>query len=266
MQFLFKCLIMLSAMTVQVHAADKAKFDAKPAKPVTNPLPEMSMGDSKAPVTIIEYSSLTCGHCAQFHTNVLPQIQQKYINPGKVRIVFRDYPGDQVSLQAHQVAWCKGGIKYMDFMKLLYSSQEKWLTASDPLAALKSIAAQNGIPEKQFDACITDQELLDKIIQVRLEGQKKYHITATPTIVINAKIYPQALTFEEFEKIIKPLLEPAAEKNKNPTLEKVEKSPSTAEKNKQSFWEAIKKTTVEEPKKSTAEEVKKPTLEKVKKE
>jgi protein-disulfide isomerase len=182
-------------------------------KLVTKPLPEMGMGNPKAPITIINYSSLTCGHCAQFHTAVLPKIEEKYIKPGLVRIIFRDYPGDQVSINAHRLAWCKGEMKYLDFVKLLYSTQEKWLSASDPLAALKSIALQNGITAKQFEASLKDQELLDKIIQLRLEGQKKYNITATPTIIINAKIYPRALSFDEFEDIIKPLLAPTLEKD-----------------------------------------------------
>lgn len=163
---------------------------------------------------MINYSSLTCGHCAQFHTTILPKIEEKYIKPGYVRIIFRDFPGDQVSLKAHQLVWCKGELKYLDFVKLLYSTQEKWLTATDPIAALKSIAFQNGISAVQFETCLKDQELMDKIIQVRIDGQRKYKITVTPTIIINAKIYPGALSFEEFEKIARPLLSPTLEKAK----------------------------------------------------
>ncbi|OJW50603.1 MAG: hypothetical protein BGO67_05885 [Alphaproteobacteria bacterium 41-28] len=192
-------------------------------KLVSKPLPEMGMGNPKAPITIINYSSLTCGHCAQFHTAVLPKIEEKYIKPGLVRIIFRDFPGDQISINAHRLAWSKGEIKYLDFVKLLYSTQEKWLSASDPIAALKSIALQNGITAKQFEACLKDQELLDKIIQLRIEGQKKYNITATPTIIINAKIFPRALTFDEFEDIIKPLLAPSLEKDEQKVKGKEEK-------------------------------------------
>jgi protein-disulfide isomerase len=196
----------------EANKAPSGKEDK--VKLVSKPLPEMGMGSSKAPVTIINYSSLTCGHCAQFHTAVLPKIEEKYIKPGYVRIIFRDFPGDQISINAHRLAWCKGEMKYLDFVKLLYSTQEKWLLAPDPVAALKSIALQNGITAEQFEACLKDQELLDKIIQLRLEGQKKYNITATPTIIINAKIYPRALTFEEFEEIVRPLLAPSLGKDK----------------------------------------------------
>lgn len=184
------------------------------AKVAEKPLPEISMGSKDAPVVMINYSSLSCGHCAHFHTDILPQIEEKYIKPGYLRIIFRDYPGDQVSLRAHQLAWCKGEIKYLDFMKLLYTNQEKWLLADDPVIALKAIALQNGIPAKQFETCLKNQELLDQIIAIRLEGQKKYNITATPTIVINAKIYQKALTLEEITDIMKPLLASSVEKPK----------------------------------------------------
>lgn len=200
--------------------AEKTPENALTKKPVAKvaeaekALPEISMGSKDAPVVMINYSSLSCGHCAHFHTDILPQIEEKYIKPGYLRIVFRDYPGDQVSLRAHQLAWCKGEIKYLDFMKILYSNQEKWLLADDPVVALKAIALQNGIPPKQFETCLKNQELLDQIIALRLEGQKKYNITATPTIIINAKIYQKALTLEEIADIMKPLLASSVEKPK----------------------------------------------------
>jgi len=187
-------------MTIPAGYTDKDKESSQP-------LPEVSIGKPEAPVLIIDYSSLTCNHCANFYLDVIPQIQKKYVDPGYVRIVFRDFPGDKVSLEAHQIAWCKGEIKYLDFVKLLYSTQEKWLSAPDPIAALKSIVAQNGISAEQFDAALKNQELLEKIISVRLEGQKKYKINATPTIIINAKMHNKALSMQEIDEILKPILE-----------------------------------------------------------
>lgn len=183
-------------------------------------LPEIAMGRKDAPVVMINYSSLTCGHCAHFNNDILPKVKEKYIKPGYLRIIFRDYPGDQVSLRAHQLAWCKGEIKYLDFMKLLYESQEKWLLASDPIAALKSIALKNGITAQQFEACLKNQEVLDQIISMRLEGQKKYNITATPTIIINAKIYQKALDIKELDDIMKPLLATATKNAKKGLFKK----------------------------------------------
>lgn len=204
MRLIIRTLIFL-VMTIPAGYTDKDKESSQP-------LPEVSIGKPEAPVLIIDYSSLTCNHCAHFYLDVIPQIQKKYIDPGYVRIVFRDFPGDKVSLEAHQIAWCKGEIKYLDFVKLLYSTQEKWLSAPDPIAALKSIVAQNGISAEQFDAALKNQELLEKIISVRLEGQKKYKINATPTIIINAKMHNKALSMQEIDDILKPILEKEKEK------------------------------------------------------
>ncbi len=195
------------------------KSTEKPAKK-TKSLPEICMGDSKAPVKIFVYTSLTCPHCAHFHHDVIPQVETKYVKPGYAWIVFRDFPGDKVSLEAHQVAWCKGEIKYLDFVNLIYSNQDKWLTAKDPIAALKEIMVKHGVSNEQFDAAIKNAELMDKIVQTRLEGQKKYKITATPTIIISGKIYPRALTFKEIDEILQPLLKPASKDGKKKKEEK----------------------------------------------
>ncbi|MBL8677128.1 MAG: DsbA family protein [Alphaproteobacteria bacterium] len=184
----------------------------KPAPIPKTPLPEVSMGSAKAPVVVINYSSFTCTHCANFHTDVLPKVVEEYIKSGKVRIIFRDYPGDQLSVQAHQLAWCQGELKYLNFSKVFYSTQDKWLTEKDPIKALKEIALKNGLTKEQIDACLKNQELLDKILQVRIDGQKKYKITATPTIIINAKIYPRTLSFKEFKEAVDPLLKPKIDK------------------------------------------------------
>ena len=228
MHFLFRTLLLLPLLVSNLNAAEekqkaetkstseiKSKTDDKLAdKAVPKPLPEMSMGSQKAPVVVIDYSSLTCHHCAEFHTTILPKIEEKYIKPGLVRIVIRDYPSDQISLAAHQLAWCRGELKYLDFLKFLYSKQNTWLMQDDPMAALKTIALQNGITPEQYEACHKNQELLDRIVQGRLDGQKKYNIIATPTIVINAKVYQHALSFDEFEKIVKPLLPQPKAKSK----------------------------------------------------
>jgi len=197
-----------SENATKVSAVEPSKETKKGVekKVSVKPLPEISMGSKDAPVVMINYSSLSCGHCAHFYTDTLPEIQKKYIKPGHLRIIFRDYPGDQVSLKAHQLAWCKGEIKYLDLMKILYTAQDKWLLADDPVTALKAVALQNGITPQQFDACLKNQELLDQIIAERLNGQKKYNIKATPTIVINAKIIQKALNLEELDDIMKPFL------------------------------------------------------------
>src|SRR3990167_10029270 len=124
---------LLFCMLMLVTPLQAKKEDKKTAP---KPLPEICIGDSKAPILIIDYSSLTCNHCADFYLNVIPEIKAKYINSGDVRLIFRDFPGDQVSLKAHQVAWSKGEMKYLDFVQLLYENQDKWLSEKDPVASL----------------------------------------------------------------------------------------------------------------------------------
>lgn len=227
MQFFFRAFLLMTfvMMTFAVNAgeesaaskpADKSEVKASEKsdktevkadeEPPVKPMPEMGLGRKDAPIVIIDYSSLTCNHCAEFHTDILKKIEEKYIKPGHVRIIIRDYPSDQLSLAAHQLAWCRGELKYMDFLKTLYSKQKEWLLSKDPMEELKKIALQNGITKDQIEACFKNQVLLDRIVQGRLEGMKKYNITATPTLVINAKVYQHALSFEEFEKIVKPLI------------------------------------------------------------
>lgn len=204
MKFILTSLVLFSMTIGNGYTKEEKSKEAS--------LPEVSLGSPKAPVVVIDYASLTCHHCAQFHNDVLPEIQKNYIDPGLVRVIIRDYPGDQVSLIAHQIAWSKGEVKYLDLLKYLYSTQDEWLLASDPKAALKKIVAKKGITGEQFDKLLKDKELMDKVVRARLEGKKKYNITATPTIIINAKIYPRTLNFEEFEAIVDPLLKPTIEK------------------------------------------------------
>jgi len=192
---------------------------AEKDKKVTTSLPEISMGKPDAPVLIIEYSSLTCTHCAEFHKTVMPIIKKKYIQPGYVRLVLRDFPGDRIALTAHQTAWCKGKEKYLGFVKLFYDTQDKWLLAKDPVKALQDVALENGITKQQFEDCVKSSALMDKIIQSRLKGQKKYKITATPTLVIDAtskepKVFQEALTLKEIEDVLQPLLKPYLEQEK----------------------------------------------------
>jgi len=220
MRFFLSLLLTFTVLTVSACAEKEKKKEKEFPS-----LPEIVMGSSTAPILIIDYSSLTCNHCAEFYLKVVPKIKDKYIKHGKVRLIFRDFPGDQVSLKAHQVAWCKGEMKYLDFVKLIYENQDKWLTSDDPIEALKKIVAKHGISAKEFDKALKNQEIMDKIIQARLEGQKKYTIKATPTLVINAKVYPEALSLEAVDEILTPILNPEAAKKKKD--QKAKEAPKT---------------------------------------
>lgn len=168
---------------------------------------ERILGNPDAPVTIIEYASLTCPHCAQFHTEVLPQLKERYIAPGKVRLIYRDFPLDQTALAAAALAHCAGPERYFSMLDVLFQTQGNWARAGDPIAALKRLGKLGGLTEQEMAACLADEELSDGILRQRLAGQNEYDIGSTPTFIIDGKAYPGARDVEEFGELIDPLLD-----------------------------------------------------------
>jgi protein-disulfide isomerase len=167
---------------------------------------EEALGDPNAPVTIIEYASLTCPHCAHFQKDVLPKLKERYIATGKVRLVYRDFPLDQRALAAAILAHCAGPERYFGFVDVLFQTQESWARADDYVAALKQIGKLGGLTEKQMDACFADQDLTNRILQSRLDAQKEHDVSSTPTFIIDGKAYPGARDIDEFASLIDPLL------------------------------------------------------------
>jgi protein-disulfide isomerase len=167
---------------------------------------EQILGDPQAPVTIIEYASLTCPHCAQFHTEVLPELKERYIAPGKVRVIYRDFPLDQKALSAAALAHCAGPDRYFSFLDVLFQTQASWAQADDHIAALKRLGKLGGLSEEQMDDCLADEELADGILRTRLEGQNQHQIGSTPTLVIDGKTYAGSRDIEELETLIDPLI------------------------------------------------------------
>lgn len=168
---------------------------------------EQILGDPDAPVTIIEYASLTCPHCAQFHNEVLPELKERYIAPGKVRLIYRDFPLDQVALAAAALAHCAGPDRYFSMLDVMFETQSNWARENDPIAALKRLGKLGGLTEERMQACLDDQQLTDGILQTRLEGQNQYEIGSTPTFVIDGKAYSGSRDVEEFSKLLDPLLD-----------------------------------------------------------
>jgi protein-disulfide isomerase len=167
---------------------------------------EEALGDPNAPVTIIEYASLTCPHCAHFQKDVLPKLKERYIATGKVRLVYRDFPLDQRALAAAILAHCAGPERYFGFVDVLFQTQESWAGADDYLAALKRIGKLGGLTEKQMDACFADQDLTNRILQSRLDAQSQHDVSSTPTFIIDGKAYAGARSIDEFASLIDPLL------------------------------------------------------------
>jgi protein-disulfide isomerase len=168
---------------------------------------EQILGNPDAPVTIIEYASLTCPHCAQFHNEVLPELKERYIAPGKVRLIYRDFPLDQVALAAAALAHCAGPDRYFSMLDVMFETQSNWARESDPIAALKRLGKLGGLSEERMQACLDDQQLTDGILQTRLEGQNQYEIGSTPTFVIDGKTYSGSRDVEDFSELLDPLLD-----------------------------------------------------------
>ena len=163
------------------------------------PLGEVSMGDAKAPVTIIEYASMTCPHCAHFAINTFPTLKEKYIDTGKVRFIFREFPFDPVAAGAFMLARCAGNDKYMPMVETLFAKQVDWVV-KEPLPPLKEIAKQFGMTEDSFNACLENQKGLDAIQAVRDHAVDKLGVNSTPTFFINGKKFIGDLSMDQIAK------------------------------------------------------------------
>ena len=169
------------------------------------PLEEMALGDEKAPVTIIEYASMTCPHCASFHTTTYPELKKRYIDTGKVRFIFREFPLDPLAAAGFLLARCAPKDKYFPLIETLFQQQEQWVTQK-PLEPLRNISRQAGFTDKSFEECLANQNLLDGIEAVRQRAAEKLGVKSTPTFFINGKVFRGALTVPELEKAVEPYL------------------------------------------------------------
>lgn len=164
------------------------------------------LGNADAPVTIIEYASLTCPHCAAFATQTLPQVESTYIDQGLVRLVFRDFPLDRVALKASLLARCVPDERYFAMLDVLFRSQNDWAASTDPMTALAQIGRTAGLDQAKVDACLNDEAETNKIVAGIQAAQDEFKISSTPTLIINGVTHAGALTFEQMEAILKDLL------------------------------------------------------------
>lgn len=190
-----------------------------PAAPVVNAANpdvimggEFTLGDADAPITVIEYASMTCSHCASFHNDTAAepstysQVKAKYIDTGLVKFVFRPFPLDGLALRASMLASCSGPSRYEAFTKVLFAQQRQWATSEDPMAELKQIARMGGMSGAAFDQCMENEPLAESIVETRQKGAKEFNIGSTPSFVIEGKLYAGALSMEQFEEALKPHL------------------------------------------------------------
>jgi protein-disulfide isomerase len=170
-----------------------------------SPLGDQVLGSADAPVTIIEYASMTCPHCAHFHETTYPELKKKYIDTGKVRFIFREFPLDPLAAAGSMLARCAGGDKYFPMVESLFAQQKDWVTQK-PLQPMLAIAKQAGFTQESFDKCLANQQMLDGIEASRTRAAQKLGVNSTPTFFINGKIYRGAMTVEELDKQLAPYL------------------------------------------------------------
>jgi len=167
------------------------------------------LGVDNAPVKIKIFSSLTCPHCANFHIKIVPEINKKYVESGKVQLIFIDFPLDQAAFNASKLLHCLDQKKQITFLDTIYENQEKWTAGSNINEInnnLKKIVQILGINSTQFDKCLNDEVISDKILNGRIDGHQKYSINSTPTIIINEKKLEGSASFINIKKKIDKLI------------------------------------------------------------
>jgi protein-disulfide isomerase len=166
---------------------------------------DIMIGSDKAPVTVIEYASMTCPHCAHFSETTFPELQKRYIDTGKVRYTLRAFPLDALSAAGFMLARCGGKDKYMPIVETLFAKQQEWIV-KEPLPPLKEIAKQFGVGESEFNECLANQKLLDSIQAVRDHAAQKLGVNSTPTFFVNGKKLVGDVSIDQMAKEIDPYL------------------------------------------------------------
>ena len=169
----------------------------------------VAVGSYDAIVKIKIFSSLTCPHCANFHIKIVPKIIKEYVESGKVQLIFIDFPLDLAAFNASKLLHCIDQKKQISFLDIVYDTQSNWTNGSnieDINNNLKKIAKNLGISSKQFDKCLIDEDISDKILNNRIEANQKYSISSTPTIVINEKKLEGSASFKNIKKKIEKLI------------------------------------------------------------
>lgn len=163
---------------------------------------EYTMGPVDAKIVIVEYASLTCPHCAQFHTQVLPGLKKEFVETGKVRYIYRDFPLDRLALGAAMIARCAGRENFFGFIDTFYAAQGQWAGAPNPLSALGNLARLGGMSQKKFDACLKNVEVQNEILRQRLEAANEFKVQSTPTVFVDGERYGGGMSLDQVRTLL----------------------------------------------------------------
>lgn len=199
-----RLLRLICVAVIAMAAIDVAAVSARADSVPTLQADDHILGSKNAPITIFEYASLTCPHCAAFATDTLPQLQKNWIDTGKAKLVYRDFPLDQSAVVAATVARCFPADRYFPFIETLFANQHQWAYRgeAETKTALARIARLGGMSQQQFDACVGDQKIADAVLNSRLIAQKQYGIDSTPTFFINGTKVEGDYPYSEFVKYL----------------------------------------------------------------
>jgi protein-disulfide isomerase len=169
------------------------------------PLGDEVQGAANAPVTLIEYASMTCPHCANFHETTYPEMKKKYIDTGKIRFIFREFPLDTLAMAGSMLARCAGKEKFFPLIETLFAQQKEWVTQK-PMQPLLAIARQAGFTQQSFEECLANQQVQNGIEEGRQRAVQRLNVQSTPTFFINGKLFRGTLTMQELDKEMAPYL------------------------------------------------------------
>ena len=197
----FKMAALIAAIAL-LHTTLTANTSDAGIADLADSIKEMTIGEKDAPLTIVEYASLGCSHCAKFHQEIYPALKKDYIDTGKVKLIFRDFPLGTPALAATMIARCSGPERYFGFVEMFFRSQTQWSHAENPLEALSKVARLGGMPPVDVQACMRNQKLLEYIQLQKKHAYEEDGINATPYFVIGTEKLSGGLPYNQMKVII----------------------------------------------------------------
>ena len=165
-------------------------------------LSDRVLGNPDAPVTLIEYASLTCPHCASFAKETLPGVKKEYVETGKVKLIYRDFPLDNLALRASMMARCAPKERYFGLVETLFATQGNWARSADPSAALQRLGSVVGLNAENYEACVNNREIFEGIVAMREKAEKEHKVKSTPTFIVDGRMVTGDLSLPEFRKAL----------------------------------------------------------------
>ena len=189
-------------LVVMLSVVSVLSFGTVPTSASNPELSERVLGKTDAPVTVIEYASLTCDHCKRFHLEILPRLKEAYIDTGKVKLVYRHFPFEQVGMMAAVLAECAPRVRFFGLIDVLFRSHDRWAHTQDPKAGLAQIGLLAGISRTAFEECLADDKLTTAIAEEVRTGQQQHGVNSTPTLIIGDTVIRGVRSYDDIAKAL----------------------------------------------------------------